>query len=136
MISIGVVLGEPEQDYSQLSRSLTAATIAIDDITGVDPAASRPDLNAVFHFPGRMLAPDWEGIRCIRFSRKRRALLVGVAVPSTMIDSTDAPQFVIGSLRGAVTIATDAFERKGITYPKAEAEDLIDRMEARIAQGA
>lgn len=44
------------------------------------------NVNVVYHVPGEILAPDYEGVRTGRFSRRDSLLMVQAAVPSSAED--------------------------------------------------
>jgi hypothetical protein len=63
------------------------------------------NLNVVFHIPGNMLKPEFDGIRTGSFSKARALLMVQVALPEA------APADAMGYLKSIVYDAIDDAEK-------------------------
>lgn len=114
MIYISSVLGGPELEGSRIDR-------AIKKIVGLRGPGEEGDfgsLDVVFHVPGSVIKPDYQGLRTGKFSRKERMLMVQVSVPAALVMSEDSEVFIINSLREAVRMAKPRFQRAGIQYPE------------------
>ncbi|KRC60971.1 hypothetical protein ASE14_08440 [Agromyces sp. Root81] len=80
---IGAVVGGPTRQNRPVSDGIgvlaraahEASWEATDQETGVD---------VVFHVPGPLLAPDYEGIRSGTLSRRHRLIQVQIAVPADL----------------------------------------------------
>jgi len=132
MISIGVVFRGPELKGSSVDHLTTALMKAAAECTGSFECATGPAINVVFHVPGSLGRPDWGGIRDAKFSRKRQLLMVQVAVPAKMVDSPSLKDYLIKSLYGADAIAFEFFRQKGLKFPLAEAEKLVQRIKEKM----
>jgi hypothetical protein len=58
--------------------------------------------------------------------------MVQVAVPEELVESEMPEPFIIESLHGANAVAFEFFRQKGMDYPLAEAEELVDKIEERM----
>ena len=129
MITVGAVFRGPELRGCALDAVVRTVGRAAMKATGDFEFGSAPATNVVFHVPGTLGGPDWDGLRDGTFSRKERMLMVQVAVPEQIVGSEEAMDFIIEALRGANAIAFDVFEEKGMPFPLREAEALVDRIE-------
>lgn len=132
MISIGSVMNGPELDGSETDRLISTvmkAAIKYRDSTAYETG---PAINVVYHVPGSLGAPDWEGIRDAKFSRKRQLLMVQVAVPKDQVNSPTLKQYLIDSLHQANAVAFQFFHQKGLVFPLADAESLVQRIAERL----
>jgi len=91
-----------------------------------------PSINVVYFVPGSFESTKFSGMRDAKFSRKRQLLMVQVAVPDRKWDASSFDDFLIDSLRDANILAFDYFEKKGIVYPIAEADKLVDQLRQEI----
>jgi hypothetical protein len=84
-------------------------------------------VNVVFQIPGKFLTPDFQGVRSGRFSRKERALLVQVALPTEPSSTPDVD--LTDYLRTAVAVAEDFAQQEAlIDGPLNELRELIERL--------
>jgi hypothetical protein len=83
-LSIGSVVGGAGLAARQWNEPLTRLTRRIAELQAgvVTPL----NVNVVYHVPGEILAPDYEGVRTGRFSRRDSLLMVQAAVPSSAED--------------------------------------------------
>lgn len=132
MISIGSVLRGPELEGSQIYRLIGALIKAAAECSGSIECATGPAINVVFHVPGSLGRPDWDGIRDAKFSRQRQLLMVQVAVPANMVESPALKDYLIRSLFGANAVAFEFFRQKGLPFPLAEAEKLVQRIKEKM----
>ena len=135
MIFIGAVYGGPEASGSYVDLRiirLMKAVILLREASCYP--ASTPEVNVVFHVSGSLSKVDFEGVRHGSFSRKRRLLMVQVAVPDEMVESPSLDSFLIDSLRQANRVAFERFAKKGIDFPLPEADDLVKRVEQALNQ--
>lgn len=132
MISIGSVLKGPELSGSPIDRAIMSATKATAKLRGKFEFGNSPAINVVFYVPGSTGSLDWEGMRDSKFSRQQQLLMVQVAVPDKVVQSTTPSMFVVESLYGANAIAFEFFRQKGIQFPLADAEKLVSEIEASI----
>jgi hypothetical protein len=134
MISIGSVFRGPELRDSPIHRAITAAGIAAMELRGDFEFGSGPAVNVVFHVPGSIGKPDWDGLRDAKFSRRQQFLMVQVAVPEDAVESPAPEDFVIQALYGANAVAFEFFRQRKIEYPLADAEALVEQIESRIRE--
>ena len=132
VISIGEILGEPEQDGALIDRSIRAAMRAAISLREAQHISSA--LNVVFHVPGRLLSPDWDKPRVEKFSRKKGLLLISVPVPIEVVhsDSNEISEFVINALRASSELACRALHRKGMEFSLTQANDFINQIQSCI----
>lgn len=101
-LSVGAIGGGPGTD-----RRWVAAVMAL--MRAVKEARwcveSPLAVNVVYQIPGPNLTPEFEGLRTGLFSRKRRELMVQVALPPEPAESAD--EEVRCFLRAAVLLAED-----------------------------
>jgi hypothetical protein len=116
VIYISSILGGPEVEGSEIDR-------AIKRVIGLRRSGQEGDfgsLDVVFHIPGSMVSPDYQGLRTGKFSRKERMLMVQVSVPPDIVRSDGAEGFVVRALEEAVRMAKPRFEKAGIPYPESQ----------------
>jgi hypothetical protein len=122
VLSVGAVYGGPEkQPWRDGVHDLMQRVAALRD--GV---ASQLNVNVVFHVPGSVLTPDFEGIRTGSFRRRDSLLMVQVALPR------DAPSEVSTYLREAMVSAMDEAEawvvRKRKGFDTTALHELVRRL--------
>jgi hypothetical protein len=127
MISFGAVYGGPEIYESPIAdtiRRLKKARVPREE----GPFGS---LVIVFHVPGSIIQPEYEGVRTARFSRKQRTLTLQIAVPAEQTYTPDL-DFLLNAIRKAIGMARPRFERAGVRYPEREYLDMVDRIEKEL----
>lgn len=134
MISIGAVYSGPELRGSHADRTIKALrTILFELVGSFEVGGASPGVNVVFCVPGSLGGPDWEWLREAKFSRQKKLILVQVAVPVELVNSSELKEFVVRSLHGANAIAFDTFDEKGLKFPLREAEELVRQIKDRLA---
>jgi len=148
MIFVGSVLGGPELESCPFAAVLSQSQFpepgqpwpesgdAPDPRGYREPSDPRDvgSLDVVFHLPGSLVKPDYQGLRTGRFSRSQRSLQVQIAVPQSEIDSTDPRRFILDSIREAIHTGESRFSKAGIRYPKEEYLQLLDTLQQRLEQ--
>ena len=121
---ISQINGGPELRGSTVDRVL--ARIA--GVVGGGEEDAFGCLDIVFHVHGSLLSPEHAGVRTGTFSKKRRRLMLQIAVPKHVVESdeTEIRRFVLASLEEAVRLAEPVFERAKIAY---ETEEFLSRIE-------
>lgn len=132
MISIGAVFRGSELKDSLADRLITTAMKAARECRDALVSGIHPAINVVFYFPGSLGSFDWDGLRDGKFSQKRQLLMVQVAVPSELVNSQTLKDFLVESLHAANQLAFDFFQRRGIDYSLAEADNLVQRIAQRM----
>jgi hypothetical protein len=78
-LSIGSVLGGRSAWTSEWSSAIRALTLDI--MKAREGVTALLNVNVVFHVPGHMLKPEFEGVRTGSFSKKHSLLMVQIALP-------------------------------------------------------
>ena len=110
---LGAVIGGPDVDPE--CPLLAEQKRLWKRLAGLMPAeGSTPLIDLVFHVPGSMLQPEFTGIRVGSFSRKHKLVQIQVAVPESELNGPNPKQFLIASMRSAVTLAEARFRKAGL----------------------
>lgn len=130
MIFIGRVYGGPEIRGSNADRAISRVV----QLMGPQTEDGRASLDVVFHVPGSLLKPDFEGARTGRFSKKERMLMIQVAVPPGIAsgEPLDVQRFLLRGLRDAIRLGRSRFEKARIEYPEQEYLEKVDAVEASL----
>ena len=133
MIAIGNQFGGPEQKGSMIHISLNKAM----NIAANTRAANYNDgaeawINPIFIVPGSVSEPEFEGYEYGHFSKKQKGLVIKIAVPRAVARGKGIPEFISGSLRDAVHMASEFFSAKGISFSTLKAEKIILAIEAGL----
>jgi hypothetical protein len=121
-LSIGSVVGGPET--TKWEAAITEVRRQVDEAcVGI---TSPLKVNVVFHVPGSILKPDYEGVRTGSFFRKHGLLVVQVALPE------EAPEDPAAHLRRAMVAAIAEAEawarRKRIATELPELRELVKKL--------
>jgi hypothetical protein len=125
-ISIGSVLGGPEQSGARIDVSIEAVSNAVFAICGDEGA---PGVNVVFYAPGSLATPDFDDPRAGKYSKREQLLMVQVPLSREVVEASQ-PQIVqtlLDGLHAANAIAFDFFSTKGVDFPLADAESIVAR---------
>lgn len=136
MIALGGVFRGPELKGSLVDQTIKEVGKVATELRGDFEFGSGPAVNVVFHVPGSLGSPDWDGLRDAKFSRQQQLLMVQVAVPENVVESENPEDFVIESLYGANAVAFEFFRQKNMDFPLAEAEQLVANIESRMKKAA
>jgi hypothetical protein len=102
-LSIGSILGGGSPWSTAWNDAIRALTIRVANARkGV---VSPVNVNIVFHVPGDIIKPDFEGVRTGSFSKKMSLLMIQVALPEAPPEDIDA------DLQSRVMQALDEAER-------------------------
>jgi hypothetical protein len=135
MIAIGCVYGGPEFQDSASTKTSRAVMNAVYDVRGnTYEDLTIPKVNVVYFFHGTLSTPEWTGLRDGTFSRKRKLLMIQVAVPEDLNDTQELEPFLLDSLRKANALALRVYHKKGLEYPLAQANELVDKVEQRLKE--
>jgi len=132
MIYVGAIFGGREA----MSSKIGSAISKIKRLAGGCEMDDSGSLDIVFHVPGTLLSPDYDGVRTGTFSRKKPLLQIQSAVPQDLNDEdevTEVARSLLPLLRQAVRVAQPVFDRAHIPYPQDEYEDLIDGIEKGLS---
>lgn len=133
MIGIGNDYGGPELKGALINKmfdnaGLTAMRVRDTNYNGGTEAW----INPIYIVPGSVHKPDFEGYELGHFSRRRKGLVIKIAVPQSVANGKDIPEFIGASLREAVRIASMHFSSKGISFSTLKAEKIIVAIEANL----
>ncbi len=135
MIGVSIVAGG-----GRASSTVIDKLLAISD----DPfEASGIALNCVFHIPGNVWRPEFEGVRVDRYHRDAGFLLVNIAVPATFVTDDnafnrdldfliEAKAFIIKAIRDAVGVAADYLQKKGVPFDSNRAMQCVEQMDREL----
>ncbi len=133
MIAMGNQFGGPEQRGSVIASMLNKAmNVAADLRDSSYNDGKNAWINPIYIVPGSILKPDFEGYKLGHFSKKQKGLVVMIAVPPSVADGLNIPEFVGSSLREAVRLAAAFFDKKGISFSAQSAEGLILAIEDEL----
>jgi hypothetical protein len=132
MIYIGAEFFSPSVEASKGGRLIKAALRAAVDLRDPFEEGSAPAINVIFSVPGRLGSCEWVGIRARRFTRKDKMLLIQIGVPDDLVFSPEFPAYLTRTLHAATAIAFETFRKKGLDFPLADAERLVQRICERL----
>lgn len=133
MIGIGNDFGGPELKETSIRNALMAAMNIAADARAPDyDDGTEAWINPIFIVPGSVSEPEFEGYEYGHFSRKQKGLVIKIAVPRAVARGKGIPEFISGSLRDAVHMASEFFSAKGISFSTLKAEKIILAIEAGL----
>jgi hypothetical protein len=125
MISVGMVLGGPEQvRFEQEVRELMRFCRE-----NRERGFAGSEINLVYHVPGSICKPNYVGVRTGKFSKKERCLMVQIAVEEDFaaLDDTDQiRRYIFETADEAIGVGKTELERKGLEYEIATDRVLLD----------
>jgi hypothetical protein len=134
MIGIGNHFGGPEHKGSEVAEVLTRAMrIAATERDPLYDDGNQSWINPIFIVPGSLLKPDFVGIQLGHFSRKKKGLVLMIAVPETIAEGAGLREFVVAALRECVRIGAQHFVSKGMSFSTLRAEKIIREIERGLA---
>lgn len=125
MIYLGAIYSGPELEGSHFSRVESAVMCAVSDALGDFQEGDAPSYNVVFCVPGSLGEPDWVDLRQVRYSKKKKMILLHAAVPREVVSSDNAFDYIIATLREANDAAYRFFKHKGMQFDKDKADGLV-----------
>jgi hypothetical protein len=135
MITLGIQSKGPELAGSAIELALLntaqTATRVRDPKYGDGQEAW---INPIYLIPGSVSKPEFEGYDIGHFSKKRKGLVIAIAVPQVVADGMGIPEFIGASLREAVRLAAAYFASKGISFSTLKAEKIILAIESGLQQ--
>jgi hypothetical protein len=129
-LSVGVVTGGVRASR-EWSQAVLGVARRVAELRG--DATSPLSVNIVYHIPGEVFTPDFEGVRTGRYSAKETLLLIQVAIPTEPPTGPrpDALAFVLEQLEAAVGLA-DEFARKRELIGNSERLDMLHELVRRV----
>lgn len=117
-------MGGPEVDngIGEAIRRMSRITRVLDEAS--DVPSSEGTVDVVYHVPGSLVRPDYEGVRTGRWDKRDQMLQVQVAVPESMrSDDDELAEFLKRTLLEAVEAAEQHLAKKapGLSLERAKA---------------
>jgi hypothetical protein len=120
-LSIGSIVGGRSPWNSAWTEAIRALTVQIArDSEGV---SSPLNVNVVFHVPGHLIKPEYEGVRTGSFSKQLSLLMVQVALPEKPPQDIDAD--LRSRMRDALAEAERWAKKKKITSDLVALKKLV-----------
>jgi hypothetical protein len=135
MISIGGVYRGPELKGSSINEGLMSAARALNELRGPLKLGLTPLVNVVFVVPGSLGGADFDGLQFGDYSKKDKAVVVKIAVPTAIAAGGKQAEFIVDALRGANAMAFEFFRQQGQEFPLREAETLVSSVADRLQHG-
>ncbi len=111
---VGAVLGGPEGRSSPVLAAIQLVSRLSDQVR--DQASEEPAIDLVFHVPGSLLKPPYQGLRTGRFSKKEKILMVQVSVPEGQVFASDPLPFILAAMRQSIDLAGPVFAKGKIPF--------------------
>lgn len=129
--SFGAIYGGPEIRANDAIFLRTEAQIARFIKIKQDNVLCKNEgeINLVWHVPGTMFKPEFEGLRTGKFSKREKTLMVQAAVPSNLVYGEYPEEFIFGVIRQAITIAQTVFRSAKIPFAADEHLNFINTVE-------
>src|SRR5262245_3160280 len=133
MIGIGIQMGGPEQKDAPIRSVLTKAMRIADDLRNSNyDDGTEAWINTNFIVPAWIWRTNFGRDELCVFSRKKKRLVVKIAVPQSVADGAGIREFVGSSLRDAVRLAAERFAAKQISFSTIKAMKLVEDIENRL----
>ena len=126
---IGSILGGPEVSGTVVVTNIKKLACAAHSYQESNVISSEGILDIVYHVPGTIVQPEFEGLRSGKFSQNQKMLMVQIAVPTIFEDERHLAQFLVESLREAIELAAPIFKSTKIAFAKEEYLQLVDAIE-------
>ncbi|MFF3290684.1 hypothetical protein [Streptomyces sp. NPDC003023] len=131
---VGAVVGGPTARNRPLSDGVGLLARLADEAPWT-PSEDETGVDVVFHIPGPLMAPDYEGVRSGSLSRRERLIMVQVAVPDEVCD--EGPEGVAAHLAArlveAVDLAVATVAKRKAALPVWQAVPMARSVADRIA---
>lgn len=123
---VSSVLGGPELSGAPVDTIITRLAMAAHAYQEAHEIASEGGLDIVYHVPGSILQPEFEGLRTGKFSNKEKMLMVQIAVPALFDSRHHLEKFLVESLREAIQLAKPVFKSTRIPFSQDEYLQLVE----------
>ena len=135
MMHLGAVFGGPGGMDSHVGRAISKIKRLRGEYAPTTMQSRSGSLDIVFHVPGSIAQPEYEGIRTGSLSRKRRLLQVQVAVPQELNakQPEEIERFLSRSIRQAIELAEPVFMKAKIPFERTEHERILQRIERALS---
>lgn len=133
MIAIGNDFGGPELKGAPVQLALSGASQIAARVREPNyDDGTEAWINPIFIVPGSVSQPEFDGYEYGHFSRKQKGLVIKIAVPGTVARGKGIPEFISGSLRDTIHMASEFFSAKGISFSTLKAEKIVLAVEAGL----
>lgn len=133
MIAIGNQFGGPEQRGTLIDNMLNVAmNVAAENRDSDYDSGKDAWINPIYMVPGSIYQPEFEGYKVGHFSAKKKGLVVMIAVPQSVANGKNIPNFIIQSLLEAIPLAANHFEKKGINFDIKKAGNIVEIISQRL----
>jgi hypothetical protein len=131
LLSIGIVRGGPSPANEFVNEALMGYMRMV-----IREAATFPNeglrINIVFHVPGPIIQPDYEGVHATKLARKSDSVLVVAAVPSTL-KFEEVSRYFADVLREARRTAIEYAAKRKVGASADRVSGLIDHLLNQIS---
>jgi len=129
---LGAIFGGPEMKESAVYSAKNKILNCADKLGRCTDNDSIAGIDYVLHVEGRLFHLDWEGVRDARFSRKRKLLMIQIAVPERFVSSETVGAYICEGMRIGVAEAKPIFEKAGIPFDAEAFTKFIDDIEREL----
>ena len=131
MITFGCDFGGSELKGAAIDVALMNASGTAKRVREINyDDGTEPWINPIFMVPGSVWQPEFEGYEYGHFSRKKKGLVIKIAVPRAVARGKGIPEFISDSLRDAIHMASEFFSANGISFSTLKAEKIVLAIEA------
>ena len=126
-ISLGAVMGGPEITLAGELWRVIAQHFPNNDAC--------PFLNVVFHFPGSIIKPPFQGLRTAKFSLKQKGFMIQAAVPEAIASSqkeTEIYNYFFDVIEQAIEMSRPRWEKHQIAFPFNEAYTELTKARSNL----
>ncbi|MEV0489524.1 hypothetical protein [Streptomyces atratus] len=130
---IGAVVGGPTAHNRPVSDSIGLLARLADEAPW-QPTDEETGVDVVFHVPGPLLAPDYEGTRTGTLSRRERLITMQIAVPADLgtRGEREVSRYLADRLVEAVDVARTTVARRKATLAVGQAVPMARFVAERV----
>jgi ankyrin repeat protein len=125
---IAISQARKETEYLPIHEAIDLLSLRLSDLPEHNPWGERGHLHVVFQTSGSRAKPTRAGIRKKNFSKKKRILVVQVAVPKSLL-KTRPTEFLLDCIQKAVDLAERVFKRAKIDFAAAGIREQLQAIE-------
>lgn len=131
-LNISMTTASAELADSAITKAITnlAATIAGKKREGLVPEGS--SLDVVFMLPGKLVKPDFTGMRMGGFDAASKTLYFEKAVPEHILHSNQSNEFVMRVMQDVVENASDYFNEQRADFEILRWQNLLNQINAAM----
>jgi len=134
LLAVGITRGGPSLANELVNEALMGyMRMVIRELSAFPNEGLR--INIVFHVPGPIFQPDYEGVHATKLDRKNDRVLVVAAVPSTL-RFDEVSGYFADVLRQSRDEAARYLAKRKLTIPTERVSGLIDHLLNQIESAA